>query len=272
MPKNKKKKKNKHRSNNSGGGGNNNNNNNNNTSRSSLLQLFSSKDKKPVTYLLLFLFLFLLFGSFFIFLDPIRSKLGFGSSSSHDIDPAKLRHYRARLKSLYQKYNESKLDEIDDILLKWRGKEDILLKQVRKKYATPKNKEKRQREKENKNKNRKRYDSDGNYIPDYNNETPEEASARRRKEKEANREKRKKDREGYYDDWSNDGSNNDDATTLRYDVCVRVNVIVLLLLLLCCCIVLYCIVCFLVLAHFDSFRLTNFVFFCFFFCDFIIIH
>ena len=209
MPRNKKgKKKGKHKSNTSRG------HSSKSSQKSSFSRFFdfSSKDRKPVTYLLWFLLLFFIFGTFFVFLEPIRAKLGFGSN---DISPSKLRHYRARLKNLYEKYNPSKLDEIDSILEKWRGKEKQLFKQLHKKYVKP-NKEKREKERE-KNKNRKR-DSDGNYIPDYNNETPEEASARRRKEKEQKRQKRKKEREGYYDDWN--GDNNEDTTTLRFDVCL----------------------------------------------------
>ena len=193
-------------------------------SQTSLSRFFNltTKDKGPASYLVCALVLVFLFSAFFIFLDPIRRQ--FGLSSRNDIDPASYRYHRSRLQRLYEKYNPSKLDEIDSILEKWRGKEKQLFKTLHNKYVKP-NKAKKEKEKKQKQKDResKRYDKEGNEIPDYNNETPEQASARRRREKERDRRKRKKSREGYYDDWDEDelsGTHGfDDDTILRFDVC-----------------------------------------------------
>merc|ERR1712173_322568 len=75
----------------------------------------------------------------------------------NNIDPAKLRGYRARLNKLYSKYNPNKLDEIDEILLKYRGREKELFKKLHLKYVKPNKKVKekeRQRRKEKRKKDR----------------------------------------------------------------------------------------------------------------------
>merc|ERR1712154_693061 len=137
-----------------------------------------------------------LFCAFFIYLPQIRAIFGFADNS---IDPAKLRGYRARLNKLYGKYNPNKLDEIDEILLKYRGREKELFKKLHLKYVKP---NKKVKDKERKERRRRRGNDD--IIPE--NETEEEAAIRRRRKKERDRqrrkEKRKKDRNGedYYDD------------------------------------------------------------------------
>ena len=124
-------------------------------SQSSLSRIFNltTKDKGPATYLICILLLIFLFSSFFIFLDPIRRQLGFSSSS--DIDPSKLRGYRTRLRKLYEKYNPDKLSEIDDILLKWRGKEKELFKILHHKYVK-KNKEQKEKERKERKERKKK--------------------------------------------------------------------------------------------------------------------
>eukprot|EP00483_Globobulimina_turgida_P008069 UN08085 len=140
-----------------------------------------------------------LFCAFFIYLPKIRTMFGFADTS---IDPATLRGYRARLRRLYEKYNPNKLDEIDDILLKYRGREKQLFKKLHKKYVKP-NIKKRKVDREKRK--RKRAALNDDIIPE--NETEEETAARRRRKKERDRTKKKKERtqgpggKGYYDDW-----------------------------------------------------------------------
>lgn len=153
--------------------------------------------------------LIFLFCAFFIYLPQMRAIFGFADTS---IDPAKLRGYRARLNKLYSKYNPNKLDEIDDILLKYRGREKELFKKLHLKYVKP---NKKVRDEQRKEKRRKRkFGDDDDVIPE--NETEEEAAIRRRKKKERDRQKRKekrrKERGGhdYYDDdeYDADGQRN----------------------------------------------------------------
>ena len=150
--------------------------------------------------------LIFLFCAFFIYLPTIRRSLGFADNS---VDPAVLRGYRARLRKIYERYNPNKLDEIEDILVKYRGREKELFKALHKKYVIPNRKVKDKRDKERKEKKRKkRRMEDDDYIPD--DETEEEAAARRRRKKERDREKRKEERrkerggKDYYEDWDDD--------------------------------------------------------------------
>eukprot|EP01083_Nonionella_stella_P173894 601205_1 len=155
--------------------------------------------------------LIFLFCAFFIYLPTIRSALGFANKS---IDPAALRGHRARLRRLYEKYNPNKLDEMEDILEKYRGREKELFKKLHKKYVKPNKKVREKERKERREKKRRRRagieDEDDDRIP--NDETDEEAAARRRRKKERDRkmrkQERKKERGGkeYHEDWDDDTS------------------------------------------------------------------
>merc|ERR1712173_585463 len=105
----------------------------------------------------------------------------------NNIDPAKLRGYRARLNKLYSKYNPNKLDEIDEILLKYRGREKELFKKLHLKYVKT-NKKVKEKERNERRSTRRNDD----IIPE--NETEEEAAIRRRRKKERDRQRRKEKR------------------------------------------------------------------------------
>eukprot|EP01083_Nonionella_stella_P240815 841479_1 len=141
-----------------------------------------SKSQQSTLYYILGAFVLILaFSAFFIYLPQIRSKFGFTDSTT--VDPATLRGHRARLRRLYEKYNPNKLDEIDDILLKYRGKEKELFKKLYNKYVKPNKKvraKKREEDREKKRRKRGGIDDD-DIIP--NDETEEEAAARRRRKK-----------------------------------------------------------------------------------------
>ena len=107
--------------------------------------------------------------------------------------------YRTRLQRFYEKYNPEKLNEIDETLDKWKGKEKKLFNALHKKYKGKKRKDK-------KKKGRKSRDE----------ETEEEAGIRRREEKEKEREKRKKQRQqergnkDFYDEkWEKEHASKD---------------------------------------------------------------
>eukprot|EP00484_Ammonia_sp_Unknown_P020704 CAMPEP_0197022986 /NCGR_PEP_ID=MMETSP1384-20130603/3778_1 /TAXON_ID=29189 /ORGANISM="Ammonia sp." /LENGTH=238 /DNA_ID=CAMNT_0042451119 /DNA_START=24 /DNA_END=740 /DNA_ORIENTATION=+ len=152
----------------------------------------SSRSQQSTFYYIAGAFAFMfLFAAFFIYLPSIRRAFGFADTS---VDPAVLRGHRTRLKKLYEKYNPNKLDEIDEILEKYRGREKELFKAMHKKYVKPNRKIRdKGREEERARKRRQRMGlTDDDIIPD--DETEEEAAQRRRRKKERDREKRRAER------------------------------------------------------------------------------
>ena len=45
-----------------------------------------------------------------------------------------LREYRAKIVTFYRQYNPSKVDEVDSIMQKWAGREELLIQALEKKY------------------------------------------------------------------------------------------------------------------------------------------
>eukprot|EP00485_Elphidium_margaritaceum_P002824 CAMPEP_0202700588 /NCGR_PEP_ID=MMETSP1385-20130828/13766_1 /ASSEMBLY_ACC=CAM_ASM_000861 /TAXON_ID=933848 /ORGANISM="Elphidium margaritaceum" /LENGTH=237 /DNA_ID=CAMNT_0049357805 /DNA_START=55 /DNA_END=768 /DNA_ORIENTATION=- len=174
----------------------------------------TSSSKSTIYYIAGAIAMVALFAAFFIYLPSIRRTFGFQDTS---IDPAMLRGYRARLRKFYEKYNPEKLDEIDDILEKYRGKEKTLFRVLRNKYEKERKKADKERQRK-KDRQRRGVDND-DYIPE--NESEEEAALRRRSKKEREREKRKQQRQkerggkDYYDEeW--DESHEDKSKNAKY--------------------------------------------------------
>jgi len=171
----------------------------------------SKSQQSTVYYFLGGFALIFLFCAFFIYLPQLRAMLGFADKNY--VDPATMRGYRTRLKRLYEKYNPNKLDSMEEILLKYRGREKELFKKLHQKYVRPNKKvrDKKRREKREK-KRRQRAGLDDDDLDDINrdDETEEEAAIRRRRKKERDREKRKekrrKERGGkeYGEDWDDE--------------------------------------------------------------------
>ena len=53
-----------------------------------------------------------------------------------DSDQERLQKVEEKITKLYKKYNPSKLPEVNDLMIKYKGKEEVLLQAIQKKYCT----------------------------------------------------------------------------------------------------------------------------------------